>query len=149
MEANSLSKLRQKLYRLYDIESMNDNRINSLKRMYAIIKEYDLESIIANSINNSNKDLLDKLYEIKKDIDNAIKNADDFDTRGELMRKLDIILTLIAVAESDNNKALAKILATNELIEEGLLEGNIKENVARKKEELERAIIEAKKEYYQ
>jgi hypothetical protein len=144
-----LFKLRQKLYRLYDIENMNDNRINSLKRMYTIIKEYDLESIIANSINNSSKDLLDKLYEIKKDIDNAIKNADDFNSKRELMSRLDIILTLIAIVESDNKKALSKILATNELIEEGLLNGNIKDNIAKKKEELERAIIEAKKEYYQ
>ncbi|GIU72588.1 MAG: hypothetical protein KatS3mg003_2067 [Candidatus Nitrosocaldaceae archaeon] len=142
-----LFKLRQKLYRLYDIENMNDNRINSLKRMYAIIKEYDLESLIANGIND-NKELIDKLYDIKKEIDNAIKNADDFNSKRELMSRLDIILTLIAIVESDNKKALSKILITNELIEEGLLEGNIKDNISKKKEELERAIIEAKKEYY-
>ncbi|GIU71992.1 MAG: hypothetical protein KatS3mg003_1471 [Candidatus Nitrosocaldaceae archaeon] len=143
-----LFKLRQKLYRLYDIENMNDNRINSLKRMYAIIKEYDLESLIANGIND-NKELIDKLYDIKKETDNAIKNADDFNSKRELMSRLDIILTLIAIVESDNKKALSKILITNELIEEGLLNGNIKENISKKKEELERAIIEAKKEYYQ
>jgi hypothetical protein len=134
-----LYNTRQKLYRLYDIEAMNENRINNLLSMYEMIKEYaiDLTNIT-----------LDRLNDIRSDIDNKIKSANDFNKRGMTIKRLDNILTLIAIVESNNKNALRKIMITNELIEEGLLKDNIKDNIVKKKEELEREIIDIKKEYY-
>ncbi len=149
---------RQKLFRLYDIESMSEHQIRNLKLMYEIFKEYDLKVNLDNLTNGNTNELLNVLYKIKEDIDAEIANSSNNSnnnssnsnsSKGYLVSKLDNLLTLIAIVESSNKNALQKILVTNGLIDEGILEGNIKDNIRRKKDELERLIIELKKEYYQ
>ncbi len=149
---------RQKLFRLYDIESMSEHQIRNLKLMYEIFKEYDLKVDLDNLTNGNTNELLNVLYKIKEDIDAKIANSSNSSSssnnsssssKGYLVSKLDNLLTLIAIVESSNKNALQKILVTNGLIDEGILEGNIKDNIKRKKDELERLIIELKKEYNQ
>lgn len=149
---------RQKLFRLYDIESMSEHQIRNLKLMYEIFKEYDLKVDLDNLTNGNTNELLNVLYKIKEDIDAKIANSSNSNSssnnrssssKGYLVSKLDNLLTLIAIVESSNKNALQKILVTNGLIDEGILEGNIKDNIKRKKDELERLIIELKKEYNQ
>ncbi len=142
-----LYNARQKLFRLYDIESMSEHQIRNLKLMYEIFKEYELK-VNFNLTNGNTNELLNILHKIKVDLDARIANSNS-SSKGYLVSKLDNLLTLIAIVESSNKNALQKILVTNELIDEGILEGNIKDNIRRKKDELERMIIELKKEYYQ
>ncbi len=135
MSNNELWNVRKKLYALYDIESMSNNARDRLIRRYNIIKSYNLDL---------NSDIIDRLNEIRNGIEDRIK-----EDRVEGIRLLDTILTLIAIVKSNNKKALEKIITVNELIEEGLFNGNIEQNISKKKEELENRIIELKMRYYQ
>jgi hypothetical protein len=96
---------------------------------------------------------IEDLYSIKekieqeKDVSKAVK-----------MKRLDIMLTLIAVYSNDRKEPLDRLIVMNELIdEEGIIAYSItdgiikvdlektKENASKKKEELEGEIIELKK----
>jgi hypothetical protein len=73
------------------------------------------------------------------------------------MKRLDIILTLIAVYSNDRREPLDRLMVMNELIDEGIIAYSImddvlkvdlektRENTSKKKDELEREIIELKK----
>jgi hypothetical protein len=94
---------------------------------------------------------MEDLYNIKKKIEQ--ENS----SKAVKMKRLDIILTLIAVYSNDRREPLDRLMVMNELIDEGIIAYSImdgvlkvdlektRENASKKKEELEREIIELKK----
>jgi len=133
--------LRQRYFRLHDILSMNDNQIRNSVLTYLLMKEY--------GITKDTK--IEDLYSIKSRIEQ--ENA----SKAVKMKRLDIILTLIAIYSNDRREPLDRLMVMNELIDEGIIaysimDGIIKvdlektrENASKKKDELEREIIELKK----
>jgi hypothetical protein len=120
---------------------MNDNQIRNSVLTYLLMKEF--------GITKDTK--IEDLYSIKKKIEQ--ENA----SKAVKMKRLDIILTLIAVYSNDRREPLDRLMVMNELIDEGIIaysitDGIIKvdvektrENASKKKDELEREIIELKK----
>jgi hypothetical protein len=93
---------------------------------------------------------VEDLYSIKEKIEQ--ENS----SKAVKMKRLDIILTLIATYSNDRREPLDRLMVMNELIDEGIIAYNInsiikvdvektKENASKKKDELEREIIELKK----
>jgi len=94
---------------------------------------------------------IEELYSIKSMIE------EENSSKAIKMKKLDTILTLIAIYSNDRRERLDKLMVMNELIDEGIIAYSItdgiikvdlektKENASKKKEELEREIIELKK----
>ena len=133
--------LRQRYFRLHDILSMNDNQIRNSVLTYLLMKEF--------GITKDTK--IEDLYSIKSRIEQ--ENA----SKAVKMKRLDIILTLIAIYSNDRREPLDRLMVMNELIDEGIIaysimDGIIKvdlektrENASKKKDELEREIIELKK----
>jgi len=133
--------LRQRYFRLYDILSMNENQIRNSVLTYLLMKEF--------GITKDTK--IEDLYVIKSRIEQ--ENA----SKAVKMKRLDIILTLIAVYSNERKEPLDRLMVMNELIDEGIIaysitDGIIKvdlektrENASKKKDELEREIIELKK----
>ena len=133
--------LRQRYFRLHDILSMNNNQIRNSVLTYLLMKEF--------GITKDTK--IEDLYSIKSRIEQ--ENA----SKAVKMKRLDIILTLIAVYSNDRREPLDRLMVMNELIDEGIIaysimDGIIKvdlektrENASKKKDELEREIIELKK----
>jgi hypothetical protein len=96
---------------------------------------------------------VEDLYVIKSRIeqDNSVSKA-------VKMKRLDIILTLIAIYSNDKREPLDRLMVMNELIDkEGIIAYSIsngvlkvdiektRENASKKKDELEKEIIELKK----
>jgi hypothetical protein len=133
--------LRQRYFRLHDILSMNDNQIRNSVLTYLLMKEF--------GITKDTK--IEDLYVIKSRIEQ--ENA----SKAVKMKRLGIILTLIAIYSNDRREPLDRLMVMNELIDEGIIaysitDGIIKvdlektrENASKKKDELEREIIELKK----
>jgi hypothetical protein len=133
--------LRQRYFRIHDILSMNENQIRNSVLTYLLMKEY--------GITKDTK--IEDLYSIKSRIEQ--ENS----SKAVKMKRLDIILTLIAVYSNDRREPLDRLMVMNELIDEGIIaysimDGIIKvdlektrENANKKKDELEREIIELKK----
>ena len=133
--------LRQRYFRLHDILSMNDNQLRNSVLTYLLMKEY--------GITKDTK--IEDLYSIKKKIEQ--ENA----SKAVKMKRLDIMLTLIAIYSNDRREPLDRLMVMNELIDEGIIAYSIsngvlkvdiektKENASKKKDELEREIIELKK----
>ncbi len=164
---NKLWYARQLLYRIYDLKVMNEQQLRSTVFTYLLMKEY--------SINESTT--TEELYNIKGRIEKEAYTT-DYKAKSLALKKLDVLLTLIALRESENKQALSRLLVTNKLIDEGVIVyGNSSDssnnnddndrnknkniayditidisktmdNIARKKEELEREIIELKKKQY-
>jgi hypothetical protein len=134
--------LRQRYFRIHDILSMNENQLRNQILTYLLMKEYNITK------DTSVKDL----YSIKEKIeqDNSVSKA-------VKMKRLDIILTLIATYSNDRREPLDRLMVMNELIDEGIIAYTIvngvlkvdlektRENASKKKEELEGEIIELKK----
>jgi hypothetical protein len=135
--------LRQRYFRIHDILSMNENQLRNSVLTYLLMKEFGITK------DTNVKDL----YSIKEKIeqDNSISKA-------VKMKRLDIILTLIAIYSNDRKEPLERLMVMNELIDkEGIVAYSIvdgvlkvdlektKENANKKKEELESEIIELKK----
>jgi hypothetical protein len=134
--------LRQRYFRIHDILSMNENQLRNSVLTYLLMKEFNITK------DTSVKDLysIKEKIEQEKDVSKAVK-----------MKRLDIILTLIAVYSNDRREPLDRLMVMNELIDEGIIAYSItncvlkvdlektKENASKKKEELEREIIELKK----
>ena len=133
--------LRQRYFRLHDILSMNDNQLRNSVLTYLLMKEY--------GITKDTK--IEDLYSIKKKIEQ--ENA----SKAVKMKRLDIMLTLIAIYSNDRREPLDRLMVMNELIDEGIIAYSImdgvlkvdlektRENTSKKKDELEREIIELKK----
>jgi hypothetical protein len=133
--------LRQRYFRLHDILSMNENQIRNSVLTYLLMKEF--------GITKDTK--IEDLYSIKSRIEQ--ENA----SKAVKMKRLDIILTLIAVYSNDRREPLDRLMVLNELIDEGIIAYSImdgvlkvdlektRENSSKKKDELEREIIELKK----
>jgi hypothetical protein len=133
--------LRQRYFRLHDILSMNENQIRNSVLTYLLMKEF--------GITKDTK--IEDLYSIKSKIEQ--ENV----SKAVKMKRLDIILTLIAVYSNDRREPLDRLMVMNELIDEGIIAYSItdgiikvdlektKENASKKKDELEREIIELKK----
>jgi len=133
--------LRQRYFRLHDILSMNDNQLRNSVLTYLLMKEY--------GITKDTK--IEDLYSIKKKIEQ--ENA----SKAVKMKRLDIMLTLIAIYSNDRREPLDRLMVMNELIDEGIIAYSVidgvlkvdlektRENASKKKDELEREIIELKK----
>ena len=160
---NKLWYARQLLYRIYDLLVMNEQQLRGAVFTYLLMKEYN--------INESTT--TEELYNIKSRIEKEVYTT-DYKVKSLALKKLDVILTLIALKEADNKQAWNRLLVTNRLIDEGIVvynnssdnaDGNhnsdknityditidvekTMQNIARKKEELEREIIELKKKQY-
>jgi hypothetical protein len=134
--------LRQRYFRLHDLLSMNENQIRNSVLTYLLMKEY--------GITKDTK--IEDLYSIKSRIEQE-ENA----SKAVKMKRLDIILTLIAIYSNDRREPLDRLMVMNELIDEGIIAYSImdgvlkvdlektRENASKKKDELEREIIELKK----
>jgi|GEM_PF-1500400 len=160
---NKLWYARQLLYRIYDLLVMNEQQLRGAVFTYLLMKEYN--------INESTT--TEELYNIKSRIEKEVYTT-DYKVKSLALKKLDVILTLIALKEADNKQAWSRLLVTNRLIDEGIVvysngsdnaDGNhnsdkniayditidvekTMQNIVRKKEELEREIIELKKKQY-
>jgi len=133
--------LRQRYFRIHDILSMNDNQIRNSVLTYLLMKEF--------GITKDTK--IEDLYSIKSRIEQ--ENS----SKAVKMKRLDIILTLIAIYSNDRREPLDRLMVMNELIDEGIIAYSImdgvlkvdlektRENASKKKDELEREIIELKK----
>jgi hypothetical protein len=133
--------LRQRYFRIHDILGMNENQLRNQVLTYLLMKEYGITKDAS----------IEDLYSIKEKIEQ--ENA----SKAVKMKRLDIILTLIAVYSNDRREPLDRLMVMNELIDEGIIaysitDGIIKvdlektrENASKKKDELEREIIELKK----
>jgi hypothetical protein len=133
--------LRQRYFRLHDILSMNENQIRNSVLTYLLMKEF--------GITKDTK--IEDLYSIKSRIEQ--ENS----SKAVKMKRLDIILTLIAVYSNDRREPLDRLMVMNELIDEGIIAYSImdgvlkvdlektRENASKKKDELEREIIQLKK----
>jgi len=142
---------------------MNEQQLRGAVFTYLLMKEYN--------INESTT--TEELYNIKSRIEKEVYTT-DYKVKSLALKKLDVILTLIALKEADNKQAWSRLLVTNRLIDEGIVvysngsdnaDGNhnsdkniayditidvekTMQNIVRKKEELEREIIELKKKQY-
>jgi hypothetical protein len=133
--------LRQRYFRLHDILGMNENQLRNSVLTYLLMKEY--------GITKDTK--IEDLYSIKSKIEQ--ENA----SKAVKMKRLDIILTLIAIYSNDRRDPLDRLMVMNELIDEGIIAYSIsngilkvdlektRENASKKKDELEREIVELKK----
>jgi hypothetical protein len=134
--------LRQRYFRIHDLLSMSENQLRNSVLTYILMKEFGITKDIS----------MEDLYNIKKKIEQ--ENS----SKAVKMKRLDIILTLIAVYSNDRREPLDRLMVMNELIDkEGIIaysitDGIIKvdlektrENASKKKDELEREIIELKK----
>jgi hypothetical protein len=120
---------------------MNDNQLRNSVLTYLLMKEY--------GITKDTK--IEDLYVIKSRIEQ--ENS----SKAVKMKRLDIILTLIAIYSNDRREPLDRLMVMNELIDEGIIAYSIsngilkvdlektRENANKKKDELEREIIQLKK----
>jgi len=134
--------LRQRYFRIYDLLSMSEKQLRNSVLTYILMKEFGITKDIS----------MEDLYSIKSRIEQE-ENA----SKAVKMKRLDIILTLIAVYSNDRREPLERLMVMNELIDEGIIAYSIidgvlkvdlektKENASKKKDELEREIIELKK----
>jgi cell division protein FtsB len=133
--------LRQRYFRIHDILNMSENQLRNSVLTYILMKEFGITKDIS----------MEDLYNIKKKIEQ--ENS----SKAVKMKRLDIILTLIAIYSNDRREPLDRLMVMNELIDEGIVAYTIvngvlkvdlektKENASKKKDELEREIIELKK----
>jgi hypothetical protein len=133
--------LRQRYFRIHDILSMNENQIRNSVLTCLLMKEFGITKDTS----------VEDLYVIKSRIEQ--ENS----SKAVKMKRLDIILTLIAIYSNDRREPLDRLMVMNELIDEGIIAYSImdgvlkvdlektRENASKKKDELEREIIELKK----
>jgi hypothetical protein len=134
--------LRQRYFRIHDILNMSKNQLRNSVLTCLLMKEFGITKDTS----------VEDLYVIKSKIE-----QDTSVSKAVKMKRLDIILTLIAVYSNDRREPLDRLMVMNELIDEGIIaysimDGIIKvdlektrENASKKKDELEREIIELKK----
>jgi len=135
--------LRQRYFRIHDILSMNENQLRNQVLTCLLMKEFGITKDTS----------VEDLYVIKSRIEqnNSVSKA-------VKMKRLDIILTLIAIYSNDKREPLDRLMVMNELIDkEGIIAYSIsngvlkvdiektRENASKKKDELEKEIIELKK----
>jgi hypothetical protein len=133
--------LRQRYFRIHDILNMNENQIRNSVLTCLLMKEFGITKDTS----------VEDLYVIKSRIEQ--ENS----SKAVKMKRLDIILTLIAIYSNDRREPLDRLMVMNELIDEGIIAYSImdgvlkvdlektRENASKKKDELEREIIELKK----
>jgi hypothetical protein len=121
---------------------MNENQIRNSVLTYLLMKEF--------GITKDTK--IEDLYSIKSRIE-----QEENSSKAVKMKRLDIVLTLIAIYSNDRKEPLDRLMVMNELIDEGIIAYSImdgvlkvdlektRENASKKKEELEKEIIELKK----
>lgn len=159
-----LWEARQQLYRLYDMESISIWKARDLLILNELFEEYDLLTILS----KEREDSLKELHAIKDRINEEISKTNtitkDYKAKSILAKKLDKVLTLIALVEVDNREGISRLIATYHLLnrsdkqllkalqnyaysdkEEREGEGEYRSTVSKIKEELEREIIELKK----
>ncbi|MEM2857130.1 MAG: hypothetical protein QW416_08530, partial [Candidatus Nitrosocaldaceae archaeon] len=133
--------------------------------LHELFEEYDLLTTI---LSKEREDSLKELHAIKDRINEEISKtntiAKDYKAKSILAKKLDKVLTLIALVEVDNREGISRLIATYNLLnrsdkqllkalqnyaysdkEEREGEGEYRSTVNKIKEELEREIIELKK----
>jgi DNA-binding ferritin-like protein len=179
---------RQLLYRLYDIEDITQWKARDLLTLYELFEEYELADILANgnngtntntntntngndngsgngNNNSNNESILYELNRIKTNINESIKKASkdkDFKAKAILTKKLDKVLTLIALVESKNREGLTRITSMYRLLKryeelrnalQDIANGSSSSNdsnfepiMNKVRAELEREIIELKKQ---
>ena len=107
---NRLWYARQLLYRLYDLAVMNEQQLRNTIFTYIFMKEYGINENIT----------LEELNNIKNKIEKEASTT-DYKAKSLALKKLDVILTLIALKEADNKQAWNRVLVTNRLIDEGIV----------------------------
>ncbi|MEO9365211.1 MULTISPECIES: hypothetical protein [Candidatus Nitrosocaldus] len=170
MSIQELWEKRQLLYRLYDIQGITAWKAKDLLVLYELFEEYNLLDILDtsnnNSNNNNNNTIVDTLLKIKDRLNEEIRVASkekDFKAKAVLTKKLDKVLTLIALVESKNREGLMRIISMYRLLNRyeelrnalkdianasnsnSNSEDSIEAITDRIREELEREIIELKK----
>ena len=117
MSKNSMQELwekRQMLYRVYDMQGIRAWKAKDLLVLYELFEEYNLDILSGNDTN-----IVDMLMKIKEDINKRIKQATkdkDFQTKALLTKKLDKVLTLIALVEAGNKEGLARLTSMYRLL---------------------------------
>ncbi|MEM2162329.1 MAG: hypothetical protein QW653_06105 [Candidatus Nitrosocaldus sp.] len=166
-----LWETRQQLYRLYDIESITEWKIKDLLVLYSLLEEYKLAELLrvrggreGKKEEEGEKDkIINNLTEIKAELNAKISEANknkDIEKKSMLTKKLDKILTLIALVEADKKEAIDRLLSLHRLMkrrdnmllkalqnynEDNSSRSAFEEAITILKEELEREIIELKK----
>ncbi len=137
--------LRQRYFRVHDILSMNKNQLRNSVLTYLLMKEFGITKDTS----------IEDLYSIKARIEQEINSS-----KAVKMKRLDTILTLIAIYSNDKREPLDRLMVMNELIDEGIVVYSVmdnvlkvdlektRENANKKKDELEKEIIELKKKQY-
>jgi hypothetical protein len=105
--------LRQRYFRLHDILNMNENQIRNSVLTYLLMKEFGITKDTS----------IEDLYSIKSRIEQ--ENS----SKAVKMKRLDIILTLIAVYSNDRREPLDRLMVMNELIDEGIIAYSIMDGV--------------------
>ncbi|MEM4323736.1 MAG: hypothetical protein QXO37_07765 [Candidatus Nitrosocaldaceae archaeon] len=117
-----------------------------------MFEEYDLTNILSKEDNNNNnkEETIKELHAIKDRINEEISEANsskDYKAKSILAKKLDKVLTLIALVESENREGISHLIAIY-----NLLNRNDKQlikalyDLATKKEEEYRSVISKIKE---
>lgn len=169
MSIQELWEKRQMLYRLYDIQGITAWKAKDLLVLYELFEEYNLLNILdtsnGNSNNNNNNTIVETLLKIKDRLNEEIRVASkekDFKAKAVLTKKLDKVLTLIALVEGKNREGLMRIISMYRLLNRyeelrnalkianannsnSNSEDSIEAITDRIREELEREIIELKK----
>ncbi|MEM2923967.1 MAG: hypothetical protein QW560_06120 [Candidatus Nitrosocaldus sp.] len=178
-----LWEARQQLYRLYDMESISIWKAKDLLVLNELFEEYDLANLLISKDNNNNnnsdkykEEILHNLHTIKDRINAEISEANtisrDYKKKAILTKKLDKVLTLIALVEEGNKEGISRLIATYHLLnrndkqllkalqsyitnedkgekvkekEEEEKEEEYRSTISKIKEDLEREIIELKK----
>ncbi len=149
---------RQQLYLLYELEHISEWRARDLLALNDLIEEYNLLEVLEDIANKR-----ERLYSTKLEIESRIREADkrDYKRKGLLVKKLDKVLTLIALVEADEMDRIDKIITTYKLLnrnDKGLLKAleeidskgydHYKSIIDNLKQDIEREIIELKKIEY-
>lgn len=156
---------RQQLYRLYDLEGMNNEwRARDLIALYELFEEYGLADILSEKMDRDS--MISYLNSVRDKIDSRMREAGrkgETRRKGYLAKQLDKVLTLIALAEKHDREGLNRLVSTYHLLNRNdkQLLGALKEYIDSRnednlsgviqsiKEELEREIIELKKRLLQ
>ncbi|MEM2923936.1 MAG: hypothetical protein QW560_05965, partial [Candidatus Nitrosocaldus sp.] len=111
-----LWEARQQLYRLYDMESISLWKARDLLILNELFEEYDLLTILS----KEREDSLKELHAIKDRINEEISKTNtitkDYKAKSILAKKLDKVLTLIALVEVDNREGISRLIATYNLL---------------------------------
>ena len=93
MSEDSYNKLWHARQLLYDLNIMNEQQLRNLIFTYIFMKEYGI---------NSNT-TVEELYSVKSRIEKEASTT-DYKVKALTLKKLDILLTLIALKEAENKQ---------------------------------------------